>query len=913
MSGSEQLVGREAQLDSLRRFLDGLPRSGTIKVLLGDPGVGKTRLLDAAGEMARASGFSVLSVAGVEYESDISYSSLQELLSPIIDERTALPEDQRVALEIAVGLRDGPTPNPLLVCNAARGLLLSVSAASPLLLLVDDVPWMDRASAAVAGFIARRLGSTRIGMLAAVRTAEATLFDESRVSAEIIPPLSDASSLRLLMSEHPALTGETRRAVLEQAEGNPLAIIELAHAMDSSGASSMHPTHVLPVSERLERTFAFRIRDLPDRTREALLVLALDGRDSLFPLAGAGFELESLDPAERGRLLTVALSEQRVTFRHPLVRSVVVSQATGSERQHAHRVLAQLASTSPERQAWHLAESAAGPDAHVAASLEEIGRSALARGDLNGATTALRRAAQLMPDPTGRARLQAEIAYLGVEVTGEVDNALDLLSYMQATTGKGMLHAAVAATRLHIASGGDYPTAHHQMGFAIEHGDHGWQAADPELNDALHHWVTVSWLAGRDDLWQSLLDAIHKLEPAPDDMLLGTALSLYDPARFGVRARDLLQPWIDGLDQQHDAAIIAKVNLAATFVDLGPFGRNGSLRIVRAARKGSPSEAYVRSLAHLGVADFAVGRWDELHELADEGYEAASSSTIPLTIWPFFYLRSLSHAVRGRLHEAGEWAERLDAWALSRRCLGAYQYGLHARTIAAEAAADWDAAFRYASSISPPGLFASGAPTALWVAYDLIESALHTGRVVEARLHYEAMTVLDVAAISPRLAMITTASGALVSEAPDWRDMFENAVSAPDAERWPFDLARIRLSYGERLRRARDLARAKEVLHDALRAFERLGAEPWTQRTLSELRAAHDARAVVSHDPAGLTPQEYAIAELAAIGLTNREIASQLFLSPRTVGGYLYRIFPKLGVTTRAALRDALTSSDTEV
>lgn len=911
MTAQVTLVGRDAQLDSLARFLAGVADSGAVKLLLGNPGVGKTRLLESAAGMARQSGCTVLPVSGIEYEGDISYSSLHQLLRPVMDRFATLSTPQRSALEVALGIRDGEAPNPLLVCHAVHTLLAALAAEHPVVLTVDDVLWLDRASAIVFGFVARRLEGTNVRVIAALRTVEATLFDANRVNAEIIPPLSRSDAEQLLLSARPTLSAEARRAVLDHAEGNPLAILELADELDRAGLLPAHSLpRILPVSERLESTFAFRVTELPVDTRRALLVLALDARDDLATVVDCGFDLDTLAPAERVGLLTVDLSDQRVRFRHPLVRSVVVSNSTASERQRAHLLIADHGSEDSDRQAWHLAEGTSRPDPAVAALLEAAGRRALSRGDATGATRVLSRAAQLSSDPAERARLLAEVAYLGAEVTGEVDQSTDLLTYLQSSNGRGALHAAAANTRLYTAAGGDYSTAHRRVRQAVYASDHSWGADDSELIDTLHHWITMCWLAGRDENWPPLLAALDQLKPAAPNLLVASALALADPAHDGRRARDLLLPAIREIDSERDITLVAKLHLAATFVDLGPACREASLRIVENARRGAVNEIYLRSLIHICLVDFRSGRWDEARRLCEEGLAASETVTYPLNVWYFLYMQALLHAARGDHEGAVVWAERLDDAALTRGSLGAYRFGLHARTLDAVAGSDWEAAYRYASAISPAASFVRCAPTALWVAYDLVEAAVHTGRRAEARAHHAAMVELGLSELSTRLALITAGAGALVGDDENWQDLYEEALATEGASDWPFDLARIQFDYGQRLRRARNLARSRELLHLALDTFERLGARPWIDRALQELRAAHDPSGRQPHEHEELTPQEQAIAELAAVGLSNKEIGSRLFLSPRTVGGHLYRIFPKLGVTSRAALRDALAEYD---
>ncbi|MFI9411529.1 ATP-binding protein [Nocardia gamkensis] len=908
------LFGRETEIRELSDFLDRAATEGDARLLVGAPGVGKTRLLQTAAVMAADKGMRVLTAAGVQFEADISYSGLNQILMPVIDGLDQLSAPLRDALTVALGLGDGDPPRTLVVCNAALGLLTRAAVSRPIAVVIDDLPWLDRASAAALGFIARRAHGTRVCLLASFRTGEASLFERSGLLEVEVRPLSRADSSRLVARRHPNLSARARQRLLDEADGNPLALVELAYGLSRLGPDARGIPQVLPLTNKLKSSFAFRIADLPDRTRQALLVIALDGRRELGLLMRAGWGLEDVAPAEKTGFLAVDLTAMSVHFRHPLMRSAVVDQSTSEERRNAHRSIAENLGDEPERQAWHLAEAAVGPDEAIAGRLEQVARSALSRGDATAAINALTRAAQLSPGRHDHGRRLAEAAYLGADVTGELDSASQLLADARRVDpdAAGSLHAAAAVAYMLVNGDGDVDTAYRVLLGAIQSEGHDWCADNAELVEALSSLLLICWWAGNTDYWAPLYEAIGRLRPEPPELLLIQSRTFPDTARIRAGDRERLAALIARQDAEFEPNRIIRVNTSSVYVDLLGGCRAGAWRLIEDGRLGGAVRSGLGAYMHLLLDDFATGRWEEGQQLADEALAVCRENNYHFITYYFLFHQSLLAAVRGDADRAYQWADELTRVTTRRNAAGAERFGYHPRTLAAVGQGDWEAAYRYACRLSPAGQFAPYTPHALWVAFDLVEAAVRTGRRTEARAHVDAMVATNPTAISPRFALLTMGARALVAEGDEADRLFETALGMPDASEWPFDLARIQLAYGERLRRGLATARGREVLHLALSTFERLGAGPWAARTREELRAAGDARPKggTSHVPeAALTAQERAIAELAAEGLTNKEIATRLFLSPRTVSGHLYRVFPKLGVTSRAALRDALTGS----
>ena len=313
----DALIGRETELDALRVFVDQVVTDGAVLLISGDAGVGKTVLLDAAADLASAAGARVVRSAGVQFEIDISYSGLNQLLLPLLSGLQDLNEDHRNALMVALGLAAGAPPERLVVCTASLSLLRGQAAGSPLLLIIDDLPWLDRSSAGVLAFVARRLAGSRVGLLTASRTGERSYFDYHGLPEHTLRPLNDAAAADLMQAQFPEISPKVRRRLLNEAQGNPLALLELPSALNGPQLAALEALpDVLPLTGRLEALFGSRIADLPAGTRDALLLSALEGGGDLriLRMAGDGDNyLGDLAPAEQARLVTVVICQEHGT------------------------------------------------------------------------------------------------------------------------------------------------------------------------------------------------------------------------------------------------------------------------------------------------------------------------------------------------------------------------------------------------------------------------------------------------------------------------------------------------------------------------------------------------------------------------------------------------------------------------
>ncbi|WP_406361130.1 AAA family ATPase [Streptomyces sp. NBC_01579] len=912
------LVGRDSDLRRIRDLL-GLGAGGGALLLSGDAGVGKTAVLDALAEAARADGTRVLRAAGVQCEANYNYSGLNQVLYPFQDALGELEAPFRSALHVALGFESGSPPERLIVSNAVLLLLRTVAARTPLLLIIDDLPWIDRASAAVLGFVARRTTGIRVSLLAASRSGLRSLYDGGVPTEYRLQPLDKESADHLVSTRFPDLVAGARRHLLALAHGNPLALLELPSALPTARGPVLDEVPaVLPLSRRLETVFGSRVTGLPRPSQCLLLVAALEGTGDLGVLQAAtrqandGYGLDDLAPAERDQLVHIDEEVRRLRFRHPLIRSAVVGNSTSSERRAVHAALAQALVDQPERRAWHLGEATLEPDENVAALLEHAARITLRRGDAAGSMRTLIRSADLTPPGPDRARRLAEAAYVGAESTGALPSAQRLLDEARraAPDHKSSLHSAAATAFLLLNGDGDIDTAHRLLVCAIETETHAYDAQDKALVDALDTLALVCFFGARHDLWQPYYRALKRLKPKAPPILSALGRTFSDPARTGAAASEELDELVAELAGVTDPVQITRTGTAALYLDRLGDVREAAWRVVRMGRDGGPARRHLAGLIHLCLDDYLTGMWDEAAQLADEGVQLCETHGYTAFAWYFLYIQAIVGAARGEADEAEAAAERIIRWAVPRGASCAAHHGHHAAAVAALGRGDVAGAYEHANAVSPAGSLASHVPHALWVTMDLVEAAVRTGRQTEAAGHVRAMREAGVAAISSRHALLTQACAALcVATDDEALQLFTKALAVPGAQRWPFDFARIQLAYGERLRRSRATIESRGPLSAALSAFEHLGARPWAERAEAELRAAGwSRRRTETSKVHTLTPQELETARLAASGLTNKQIAERLFLSPRTVGTHLYQIYPKLGITSRAMLRDALES-----
>jgi len=911
-----ELFGRTVELAVIARFLSRAQHSGDILLIRGEPGVGKSALLESAARHAEATGMQVLRAAGSEPESGVGYSGLNQLLLPLRDDLGSLLPGYQQALTVALGLTYGPPPRELLVGNAALSLVVAVAMHRPVLLVVDDVQWLDRDSIVALGFMSRRFAGHPVGVLIACRTGGNCPLDRRGLNEQLIEPLDRSASEQLIDTQFPHLPTRFRQRVLELANGSPLALVALAESLADSPPLRADDADLVTLDDRLPALFSSQIADLPEPTRRLLLVAALDDAGDvglLREIAGAHRGLADLAPAERARLVHVDDRAHRITFGHPLIRSTLVAMSTHEERRGAHRALAESPQDGRDQRAWHRAAAVDGPDEVVAAALDRAAHRTLIRGDAPGAVSALVRAAELSTSTAQRGRRLAEAAYIGAESDGSAGAADALLAQarQEEPDATGSLHAANATVFLMLNADGDVDTAHRFLLHAITTTDHGFRADDIALVEAMHTLLLLSWYACTPAHWESFFAALHRMTPAPPDVLALTSRTFVDPVRTGVAAAPELDRLLATLATEDDPTRIVRIGAASVYLDRLADTREAHWRVVRQGRRsGGSSRRHIGALMHLCLDGYLSGRWDEVDALAHEGQTLCERTGFTFFRWYFHYNRALIAVGRGHTELALALSDELGRWAKPRGVTSVLLYAHHARSLAASASSDFDAAFQHAAAMSPVGSLRPYVPQCTWVMFDLVEAALRTGRHEEARAHLDAMQRAAVSTLSPRMQLIQCGVEALVREDDAADTRLEEMLGSGDCDRWLFDASRIRLAHAESLRRRKIADRPRRHLLDAQEGFAALGAQPWLLRTRQELHNTgfrHEKEPSASSTP--LTAQESQIAHLAASGLTNRQIAERLYLSHRTVGAHLYRIFPKLGVTSRAGLRDALSAT----
>ncbi|MEV5710475.1 AAA family ATPase [Actinoallomurus sp. NPDC052274] len=912
---STDLVGREPETQGLRRFVARIAAgtAGSLR-LIGDPGVGKTSLLDHAASLAVKAEIRTLRATGSQFEADIPYAALHQLLHPCMTEIPRLDPPLAAALTVALGLGgEGSPPPQLLVANAVLALLREVAGERPVLLIVDDLPWLDRTSALVLAMAARRIAGHPVAVLTACRTGEPSHFDQSDLPATRIEPLSEQAAAALLSSRYPAMTPRVRRRLLDAALGNPLALLELPVSLGDPARSGLPET--LPLSHRLQNVFAARVRALPTPVFELLLLAVLDGTGDLrtIRVIAAGHADADLSAAEHTGLVQADEIRGRLAFRHPLIRSAIVDLSTREQRRRAHARLAHHLADRPERYAWHLAGATDGPNEKVAVLLQQAAHTTLLRGDSVGAVARLLRAADLSPTGKARSGRLAEAAYLGAIVTGDLREAPQLMEQARLAHPEPdePFTAAMARSYLLLHADGDIDAAYRVLITAVRDLDDARDGRYKALWEVLYILIMVCFFSGRPDLWPPVQQLVDQLKPHPPEILAVLAGTLGDPARATPAMLERVDASVADLARQVSPARIVRTGIAVAYLDRLSACREPLQRAVQHGREGGAITSAIEALFLLAQDAFHTGRWDEAQHLADEGLALCDTHGYDLLTWPGRLTLGLLAAARGDTTKAIGIAQAMESWAAPRRTGIITTYAHHIRGLAALGLADCETAFHHAAAISPPGTLAPYTPHALWVFHDLVEAALPSGRRDEAARHVAAARDLDLERLSPRLRLIVLAGAALTGLETDGTAL-EATIKEPGNDRWPFDLARIQLTYGSHLRRAKHTTDARRHLTAATDTFHRLGAGPWATRADLELRATGVTITPAATGLAALTPQQRQIALLAAEGRTNKEIAARLYLSPRTVSTHLYQAFPKLGITSRAALRDALTPPEVQ-
>ncbi|MGW4774526.1 helix-turn-helix transcriptional regulator [Nocardia sp. NPDC004278] len=904
------MVGREVEQAELLAFV--MSSTGQALVLRGGTGVGKSSLLSHAVAMAEQAGHTIVRAAGVEAESELPYAGLHQILHPLLANVVGLDNGSLVVLEAVFGGVPSDPPSVMTLGIAVLNLLSLATAQRSLLLVLDDGQWLDDSSADVCGFVGRRLVGGPVKLLVAIRTDIASRFDTAALPELPVAALSDEDAARLLDRRYPNLGKRIRRTVLEQAQGNPLALLEMpAHLAGRPGEEALDDfgSHGVSLPRRLQQLFGARIAALDEGVRAELLMGALDGAGTLSDsdtLAGVRYRMRDADQAVAAGLLDIEPTTGDFVFRHPLVRSTIVQMATPNQRRAAHRTLAQVHREHLERRATHLAAATVDPDEEVADILEAAAESATRRGGALAAVAWLTRAAELSENHGDRSRRLADAAFVAGHAArlGQADR-LVRSDLAPGSTESPALVLAYAYQALY--QDGDVRSTHRQVAAAIVKLRDSVPVSSDEVRTRLVILLlAISQYAGDRTTWErthELLASMSEIVTEPERMYSAVwsdvtrhGANWAGPVEQATTNLPDLEPWE-----------VARLAVAAYHLDiLNQYRPYLQRNVDRELKTGAVASGMI--MLHLVMLDqMAVGEWDGAEETGQRVLQLAKEHGYDLfTAQSHAYLAQLA-ALRGQSGRARDLQAEADAWARPRGLGFLTQMADSAGATAALNSGDYEVAYLYAIGITSPGTFQPYAYQASRTLLDLVEAARHTGRIDQARGHALAARDAGLPEVSPRLALITYGALAMTAESEqEATEMFAQVESHPDAERFPFELARIRLAHGIRIRHVQGRAAARQYLIPAAETFERLGAAGWAERARAEVRTTSAVPRASTLNLTSLTLQERRIADLAAAGLTNKEIGKRLHLSPRTVSSHLYRIFPKLGVTSRAALRDAL-------
>jgi DNA-binding CsgD family transcriptional regulator len=884
--------------------------SGAI-VIKGEAGIGKSALLDHAAHLV--SDMRVLRISGMESEAEIAFGALHLLLHTELELIESLPDLQAAALRAALGEARARAEDRLVVGLAVLTLLSELAEREPLLVLLDDAQWFDQPSTSALSFAARRLAHEGIVMIFAARDGERTHAGDGLPELRLAR-LNDADAGAFLTEYRPELPVEARAGVIEDAAGNPLALLELSATLTAGlrlpGVPvSGSPVGASPVGGQVQRAFRDQIERLPETTQDLLLVAAADDIGDVVRVLAAARAFhaaaEDLEPAERAGLISVGGGT--VTFRHPLVRAAAYHAPPFGRRLAAHAALA-AACESPEqadRHAWHRSASVVEPDDDVAAELEQAAARAEARGGHATAASAYERAAALSVQESTRVRRLGHAAVAAYDA-GLLPHTAELLQRLSSSNLDPAMRAALVpvAAAVEFEYGTPGAAARLLIDAAAELGPRDSAAAMARLSTAMG----MVLVAGDRELADQVVATLDAL-PLPGvsgsshlpSLMRGMALLLRDEPETALPVLEGtgFNTWAGDLALGMPRPVLLAAHAAAAIGDDATMYALMSAQVADCRRRGLIGmlpEALLmlaRAELFLGRNRHAIATASEGLRLVEDTGQARELGFQGLVLVPIAALQGEEDRCREMAHETiASATERglTAAVAWSRHALGLLDLGL----------GRYDSAFERLSEIQdlPAIAFMSLA--------DQIEAAFRAGRADRIDMAFARFQPWAEHVNQPWARGVVERCRALICAPSEVEQHYARAVGLHAEGGRPFQRARTHLLYGEWLRRSRRPTDARTQLRAALETFERLEATPWADRTRNELRAAGEIAARrTSGDPfRRLTPQELQVVRLAATGATNREIAGQLFLSPRTVGYHLYKAYPKIGVSSRRGLAD---------
>lgn len=880
------LLGRQYETQRLRELIDAARTGlGGVLVLRGEAGIGKSTLLEHAEEAA--SGFRVLRAGGSQLEAELPFAGLHQLCLPVLGHLSELPAEHRQALRIAFDLASGApgTPDVFQVGLATLGLLTAAAQERPVLCVVDDAHWLDAASSKALTFLARRVSAEPVAMVLAVRppyeTGELNVLPSLSVDG-----LSDADARALLAARsHETLDEQVRDRLVAEARGNPLALVVLP------GAGGFAPPRPTSVPTRVGHEFRTMFSGLPAPARLLLTIAGADptGDPGLLWPAARGLDIDL--PSAGAAATATGLVEfgTRVHFFHPLARSAAYDAATAGERRLAHRVLAEVTDpvADPDRRAWHRAQAAAVPDEDVAAELERSASRARARGGAVATAAFLERAAELSLDAAQRIErtLAATRAHLDA---GATDRAARLLgtadgsgldTFQQAQTD--LLRGRIALVRADDTEGPAWMLRAARRLAPL----------DPERSrESYLEALETSLLVGRPNgLTDMVLAEAKSAPPHPPDILDALEVLTTHGHRAAV---PLIREALDGAEgplwTRHPALAII---LAAELWDTDTHTRIIDWLLESGRESGSPLVLRL-GLAQAASAAALTGDLDRAMATIAEEAAIADATGAPQVS----YHRLQLAAMRGRREEA---SALFDAVLATATATGQMVSNVHwANAVLNNGLGRYEEALAAARRATADGeLFTAG-----FTLPELVEAAVRCGERAAAVAALAELTERTEACGTPSGLGIAAYARALVTGAES--DYREAIVRLTEAPLLPYR-ARAHLLYGEWLRRQGRRQDCRPHLRTAHELFSGAGLEAFGRRAADELRATGEtARSRTDHARDQLTMQELHIARQVATGVTSKEVAARLFLSPRTVDTHLRNIYRKLGINSRRQLRD---------
>jgi DNA-binding CsgD family transcriptional regulator len=900
------LQGREQDIALIDHLIDRIDRGGSTLVISGEPGIGKSALLEVARHLASERGVSVLTMAGVLAEVHLPFAALEQALRPLMKGAAGLVPRQRSALLAALGTSDDSgAPDIFLVALATLTLLTESATRKPILLVADDAQWLDEATYEVLAFVSRRLSSDPVVLLVAMRDDfNRSLGDASTLRLRL-SGLDELDAERLLDTHAQDLSADLRSRFLKEASGNPLALLELPRG---ERAAQAQDTPWLPLTERLERAFSSRLSDLPDAARTLLFVAAENDGTSLHEILSAGeavlgerVGIDALTPAIAARLIEIDGTEVR--FRHPLVRSAMHQAADLATRQRIHAALAATIQDQLDRRLWHRAAATIGSDDELADDYDRMAARALRRGAVAMAIEVLENAARLSSTAKARSDRLLRAAELAADL-GQPELLERLLRQADVDESDPLAPVRVGWCREisrppAINDSAKIPAL---IGFATQ--AHAAGVKDLASNLLLRAAQRCWWSSASDELRTRVLAAANRLElPETDPRLV--AISAYvEPLRLGGDLHVKFQRLSETRDG--DPAVARVLGSTANVIGAFDLGVSLLSESSAALREQGRLSDLARVLFAQGWAEMEVGDWTSAMREVEEAVRFAEETGGTPWIAAATIVKARLAGMQGNLEQSEAHAAEAERLVLSIGASFLLAMLQIARGISAIGAGRHWEAYEHLRRLFAPADPAFNSGLQFFALADFVEAGVFSGNAEAARAVIEEVERVSAPVPVPWVETMLLYGKALLAAPADAEPLFLQGLG-PAAKNWPFLRGRLLLAYGGWLRRQRKSANARAPLREARDIFDALGASPWSDRAREELRASGESsRRRTERIWETLTPQELHVAQLAAEGLSNKEIGIRLYLSHRTVGYHLHQIFAKTGITSRASLGSIL-------